>query len=84
MDMDIVIHIACLVGWMGRAIFLFVRWISVGWGETGRFIFLFGWMDGITMLIMSYGTHLSFIYLLSKHSHVRSYFVDLIKTNTMM
>ena len=47
------------------------------------FFCLVGWTR-IAILIMSYGIHLSFIYLLSKHNHVRSYFVDLIKTNTMM
>jgi hypothetical protein len=79
-----VIHVACLVRRIGQTIFLF-GWMDICWmwrDRTSHFSF---WLDGLAMLIMSYGTHLSFIYLfiylLSKHNHVRSYFIDLIKTD---
>ena len=45
MDIWMVIHVACLVGWMGRAIFLF-SWMDICWtGRDSASHFSF-WLDG--------------------------------------
>jgi hypothetical protein len=60
--LNMVIHTRCLVGWIGRIIFLF-GWMDIcrmGRDRARHFFCLVGWMK-MDRLMMSSGTHLSFI-----------------------
>ena len=64
--LDMVIHVACLVEWIVRA------------------IFLFGWIDGDSHADYVIRDPLIIYLFIVKNNHIRSYFEDLIKTDTMM